>query len=186
MQKEGATYIEIEQLDLIELQELVSENPWYSYARHILLIKMHQMSNEIFRDQLSKSAVFLSSRSALFKKIHNPHPIKKEKIADIKPKKVYVVGGDFFSREEMSEIPKEENMEIKLKTSQHYREEEIPIKKVDYEDLTFYTETLGHIYAQQGYYDKAIEVFSKIILLYPQKSAYFASLIKQIEKYKEK
>ena len=53
---------------------------------------------------------------------------------------------------------------------------------VNFDDLAFCTETLGHIYAQQGFYDKAIEVFSKLILLYPQKSAYFAALVNEMKK----
>lgn len=56
-----------------------------------------------------------------------------------------------------------------------------PDGKVNFEDPEFYTETLGQVYAQQGYYEQAIEVFSKLILLYPQKSAYFAALVKETE-----
>jgi len=45
------------------------------------------------------------------------------------------------------------------------------------------TETLAMIYFQQKKYDKALEAFQKLSLKYPEKSAYFASRIEEIEKY---
>ncbi|MBR5075321.1 MAG: tetratricopeptide repeat protein [Bacteroidales bacterium] len=115
--------------------------------------------------------------------------------------RVIVAGGDFFSKEDLKSIDPEDDMELKLKGSPFYRpapepketqEAPKPREKrtsllkddgsVNFDDLAFCTETLGHIYAQQGFYDKAIEVFSKLILLYPQKSAYFAALVNEMKK----
>jgi hypothetical protein len=45
----------------------------------------------------------------------------------------------------------------------------------------FVTETLARIYAQQGYHKLAIACYGKLILLYPEKSAYFASLVQEIK-----
>ncbi len=43
------------------------------------------------------------------------------------------------------------------------------------------TETLATIYAQQGYYKKAVQIFEKLSLKYPEKSTYFAAQIEKIK-----
>jgi len=218
MEIEGITYSGVGSMDLMDMEAALKQAPWFSYLREILLEKLYRKDKEAFAENLSRSAIFLSSRKTLYDRINSPVeeeiPLEAEPVPEEKPQvvpqevhrpRVIVAGGDFFSKDDLKTIDPEDDMELKLKSSPFYRPAPEPVAeekekpavpkprerksslltedgKVNYDDLAFCTETLGHIYAQQGFYDKAIEVFSKLILLYPQKSAYFAALVNELKK----
>ncbi|MGQ3014975.1 MAG: hypothetical protein ACT6QS_14795 [Flavobacteriales bacterium] len=47
------------------------------------------------------------------------------------------------------------------------------------------SETLARIYMEQQHYARAKEVYEKLILLYPEKSNYFAALLKDCKKQEQ-
>lgn len=99
--------------------------------------------------------------------------------------KIFVVGGDYFSKEDFEELADEERA-VQMKLGAPASGDDVyPVQQqqedVQFDPMDFVTETLAAIYADQGYYEKAIEVYAKLILLYPEKSAYFASLVNEIK-----
>jgi hypothetical protein len=55
-----------------------------------------------------------------------------------------------------------------------------------YDESGFVTETLARIYIGQGYYSKAIDIFEKLTLKFPEKSSYFAAQIEKVKEYLKK
>ncbi|MGN0202350.1 MAG: hypothetical protein ACI399_05530 [Candidatus Cryptobacteroides sp.] len=88
-------------------------------------------------------------------------------------------GGDFFSREEYESVRRDEdNIFAHFKAA---RAEEPDVRAWQDPELGFCTETLARIYAEQGYFVEAKKIYSRLALRYPEKSAYFASLIEKTQ-----
>ena len=110
-----------------------------------------------------------------------------ESIVEIQPAKpkIVVVGGDYFSKEDFAQLKEEDQApQIHLGAPAEYNTQDSQMPQGNepvYDTMDFVTETLAKIYADQGYYDKAIEVYAKLILLYPEKSTYFATLVNEIK-----
>lgn len=104
-----------------------------------------------------------------------------------------VPGGDYFSRQDFEEL---------AETGQSYTDLHFTPKSnlassldraagilasagaaVDPATDEVCTETLAGIYYNQGFYRRAIDIYKKLILFYPEKNIYFAALI---ERCKEK
>lgn len=188
-----------------QLEAVVEEYPWFSYARELMLVKLADIGDEVFETQLRNSAIFLHSREHLYLVIEERKRRKKEEekkeiagnreVAKIPAVRYVVAGGDYFSSADFEELEKDEKPvgeekagnevnagSIKAESSESSEAGE---SSVDFDNPEFCTETLGEIYAQQGYYEQAIEIFSRLSLLYPQKSAYFAALIREMKDKKE-
>lgn len=78
-------------------------------------------------------------------------------------------------------IQNEPNIQRNVKVAD--KQEDISLDSIRDND-GFMSETLASIYVKQRLFDKAVAVYEKLVLKYPEKNAYFASQIEKIEKLK--
>ena len=95
-------------------------------------------------------------------------------------RKVHVVGGDYFSIEEYEQVRRSDD-NVFSRYAAKAREDAPVYNGISAVEFDLYTETLAQIYAEQGYYEQAKHIYSKLILAYPEKNAYFAALIQKID-----
>jgi hypothetical protein len=81
---------------------------------------------------------------------------------------------EFVKKEPRMERTKDKIPEIEGDVAEESTKEKEPVV----------TELMANIYINQGYYDKAIEVFKKLILKNPKKKDYFAAKIQETEEMK--
>ena len=187
--------IDIHRLNLDELTGVVNIYPWYAAARMELCARLKEM-DMLSDTQLAQAALYIGSRRKLFELVRSRERIidrnvpnlagRAEEPAQEMPqpqasqRQIFVVGGDYFSQNEYNGVRRgDDNIFSSFATrtrSEGYVEE----GGSDMEE--FCTETLAQVYLEQGYPAEAKKIYSKLILRYPEKSVYFASLIEKIEK----
>ena len=197
-------YIDLKRLNLDELVGVVNLYPWFGGARKELCARMSRMGEVLSDSQYAEAAMYVASREkiASLRKssvsadwtdgdvgkllksyISEQAPAVAEPKMQEAPseKKVYVVGGDFFSPSEYDKVRRTDDNVFSRYAAKARSEAPAPAEISD-KEISFYTETLAQIYAEQGYYEQSKEIYSKLILAYPEKSAYFAALIQELEK----
>lgn len=204
----------LSRMSLPQLRELLSRAPWFA-AAHVELIRRVSPIDSGAGSDMEKAALNVWSRTQLYDIVRENRGKEDFTDADITEairaelaradepaeektvsentaggketdgRRVVVVGGDYFTREDLDSLRPEDRIFSLLGRSGPDEETDTAaeqgIADRPFDDERFYTETLAAIYAEQGYFDKAKEVYGKLILLYPEKSAYFASLIEKMK-----
>ena len=198
-------YIDLKRLNLEELLGVVNLYPWFGGARKELCARMSRMGEGMSDAQYADAAMYVASREkiaslkkssaeadwadgdveALLKSYISEAPVqvvgKPEEPKPVTERKVYVVGGDFFSQSEYEKVRQADDNVFSRYAAKARAEASYQMPESERE-ISFYTETLAQIYAEQGYYEQSKDIYSKLILAYPEKSAYFAALIQEIDK----
>ncbi|MCQ2131133.1 MAG: hypothetical protein MJY94_07100 [Bacteroidales bacterium] len=180
--------IDIKSLNLDELIGVVNLYPWFGSARKELCLRMVELEGEEESGQrCAEAAMYIGSRRIIADALRGRRKNdlsdsevgKLLKEASAPEKKVRAAGGDFFSQDEYDKVRSiEDNVFSRFASSVRSEKE-----KGGDEMLTaaFCTETLARIYIEQGYYEQALFIYRQLLLRYPEKSTYFASLIEKLE-----
>lgn len=97
--------------------------------------------------------------------------VKNSPLKSVEPKKSDQVIERFIKEEPIIQAPSAQNLHNENMARQSAED-----------NYSLVTETLANIYIDQALYLKAIEVFKKLILKYPEKKSYFATQIQELEK----
>ena len=190
-------YMDLKKLNLDELMGVVNLCPWFGGARVELCRRMSRMGGDLA--QYDDVAMYVVSREKVAEIMCSTsqsdwsdgdiEQIIKSYITDREPvvvedgpvekRKVYVVGGDYFSQSDYDKV-RDSSDNVFSRYAAKAQQEKSYEGVADSEEFDLYTETLAQIYAEQGYYEQAKQIYSKLILAYPEKSAYFATLIEKL------
>lgn len=188
--------MELKRLSISELEELLELYPWFAVARKELVLRKGKAGDEELRGAAAASGIHLLSRAyfiqsvkeSIKERFNESDIIGKPAHAEHKLK-YYVVGGDYFSQEDFKELERsgeafKETFSINPISSTLSSLPDFDFEKresTDEDSDQFCTETLARIYVEQEFYNQALSIYERLILLYPEKSAYFASLIENIK-----
>lgn len=183
------------------LKELVGQYPAFEAAWVLYLKNLKNGNSPSFDSELAQGAIRIFDRRRLYFMLNenarrtNEHEIRPTAADDSFDKLFYPteyrLETDQTPSGDLGEVARsiQQSAEKKIRLTDQFlaaqlhaptsdREAGSPSPQETEEPIT---ETLANIYAQQGYFKKAIGIFEKLSLKYPEKSTYFAGRIEKIK-----
>ena len=195
-------YIDIKKLTLDELAGVVNLYPWFGGARKELCERMNRMGGDGWGEaQYADAAMYVGAREKLAEMVRaskdtdwkdadverllKSYISEKEAAASEsapsgEKRKVYAGVGDYFSQDDYDQARRVDD-NVFSRYAAKAKQGRTTLEEAGDVEFDMYTETLAGIYLEQGYPEQAKRIYSKLILAYPEKNAYFAALIQKIE-----
>ncbi|MBQ6766775.1 MAG: hypothetical protein IJP50_07215 [Paludibacteraceae bacterium] len=173
-----------EQLDVNSLpaiKDLVQQYPYFQAARMLYIRNLKNTDDLSYHAELKKGAINVPDRVRLEQIMNKAASEKKEQST------VTVVADD-ANIESVPQLKHHDLIDNFITANPHIKPvgevsdvETVVLDNTNVTDSIF-TESLAKIYIKQGQYDKAIRIFEKLNLKYPEKSSYFADQIRFLKK----
>ncbi len=193
----------MKRLTVEELSGVINIYPWFGAARKELCRRTAAVAGAEDRGGrlFAESALYIPCRKRLAE-ILEESAVREYVDADVKAliesqlaekkesaaedgqttgyrREVHIVGGDYFSAADYDGVKGADDNFFRQVAKDSTEGSRVKDDRA-VPHLGFYTQTLAEIYAEQGYFDEAKQIYSQLILAYPEKSAYFASLIEKL------
>ncbi|MBQ6911106.1 MAG: hypothetical protein IJQ35_02945 [Bacteroidales bacterium] len=195
----GSSYIDIHTLTMDELAGVVNLYPWYGAARVELCRRMARMGEDWGEEQYAAEALYVPDRSKLAVLVRKARTVdcsdkdlttllssylepSAGNVPETPMREVRVVGGDYFSQAQYDNVRQSGDSIFSRFAGKAGRN--TPPEDMSGSEMAnrFATETLARIFEEQGRTEEARRIYSRLILEIPEKSAYFASLIENLDK----
>jgi tetratricopeptide (TPR) repeat protein len=198
----------LNQQTLHELRELTVRYPAFEGGWMLYLRNLKNVQDSSFEQELINGAVRIQNRRKLYLLLHEQSIADESSVKDSQDENRDELFKIIFpteyqlepfekTEETLSELARsiQDKPDKKVRLIDKFLEAQPKMTPVKEEESTspmdgkpvqedvneeFVTETLALIYAQQGYYKKALQIFEKLSLKYPEKSTYFAAQIEKI------
>ena len=173
----------------VELKNLTEKYPWFQLAWLLYLKNLKHIESPDYNSVLKKTAVRISDSKLLYNFLNSGFQKKQYKIEFenqiqvLDESEIENHGNSLIDKFLSSNSGKIRNFHDEVNGTELENRIEI-IEKSIAENDDIITETLAAIYLQQKNYEKALDAYKKLSLKYPEKSIYFATQIKEIEKIK--
>jgi hypothetical protein len=196
-----------------ELKSLTVQYPWFSLAHQLLMETTHRREEEERNEYAAMAAAYAASRDHFYWRLQQPTgTFETEEEIDLlsEPETppaittpeltgknhTVIVGGDYFNSSDLNTVTATDDDPLsRFITGQPKIDPHASaLNAIDWDDtgsnmppeaMDYVTETLAKIYLDQQLYSLATTTYEKLILQIPEKSAYFATQIQEIKKFKQ-